>query len=325
MAQPPIRCPSQTRQPPPRSVRVAKIDHRGGPIRLPSHRNRLYYRYWRGKLVVSAWPQKLQKEPSPRQAAARQLMKEAADAAKHVDPQQVELSYFWSNGTQALPRDLLFQSFYGRLGFIIDTPERKIYPMAALQDVSAVLDALGLNDGDMLYRADKYWTALPIGLEGQVLKVNADGLPEWQPDGGGGVSFSGAAVKRTSNYALAAATTIGIPWQAAEYDTDGFWDAGTPSRLTVPAGVTMVSCSGALYGTASVSNQLISTLVLNGSRTELTPSQECDTPGNDAVSFSSGPIPVSEGDYFELYAYSSLARTINTLSTFLSLQVLAVS
>lgn len=303
---------------------MAKIDTGGQPIRLPSFRGQFYYRYWRGKLVVSAWPRHKYSNPSARQLAARQLMKEAAEAAKHVDPAQVAISYEYSHGTQALPRDLLYQSFYGRLGFIIETDEGRIYPMAALQDVSEVLDALGLNDGDILYRAENYWTAIPIGLEGQVLTVSPGGIPQWQVAGGGGVAFSGAAVKRTSNWSLAGATTTGVPWQAAEYDTDGFWSSGAATRLTIPAGVNKVSLSGGLYGTSSVSNQLISTLVKNGARTELTPSQECDTPGNDAVSFGSGPIPVVQGDYFELFAYSSNARTINTLSTYLSIQVLDV-
>ena len=46
-----------------------------------------------------------------------------------------------------------------------------------------------------------------------------------------------ALLRRTTN--LTASTTaayVAIPWQRAVYDSDAFWSAGQPTRLTVPAG-----------------------------------------------------------------------------------------
>lgn len=169
-------------------------------------------------------------------------MKEAAEAAKHVDPKQVELSYFWSHGTQALPRDLLFQSFYGRLGFIIDTPAGKIYPMAALQDVSQVLDALGLEKGDMLARGDTYWQKIPAGTDGYILTFNeTTGIPSWQPNAGGG----GVNPAQSTLLTLASAFAPGITnwadistWSATR-DPKGAFSAGSPTRITVPSGISL--------------------------------------------------------------------------------------
>ena len=37
-----------------------------------------------------------------------------------------------------------------------------------------------------------------------------------------------------------------IPWDATVYDTDAFWEAGNPTRLIVPAGITKVRLKGNL-------------------------------------------------------------------------------
>lgn len=42
---------------------------------------------------------------------------------------------------------------------------------------------------------------------------------------------------------------VTIPWDATVYDTDAFWSAGSPTRLTVPAGVSKVRLKGNLNWT----------------------------------------------------------------------------
>jgi hypothetical protein len=37
---------------------------------------------------------------------------------------------------------------------------------------------------------------------------------------------------------------VAIPWDATVYDTDAFWSAGNPARLTVPAGISKVRLKG---------------------------------------------------------------------------------
>ena len=50
-------------------------------------------------------------------------------------------------------------------------------------------------------------------------------------------AFRGAMVKVTADEPVADSTDVAIPWEAVLYDTDAFWSAGNPTRLTVPAGV----------------------------------------------------------------------------------------
>lgn len=53
-------------------------------------------------------------------------------------------------------------------------------------------------------------------------------------------AFRGALVRITADEPVADSTDVAIPWDDTVYDTDSFWSAGTPTRLTVPAGVTKV-------------------------------------------------------------------------------------
>jgi hypothetical protein len=57
-------------------------------------------------------------------------------------------------------------------------------------------------------------------------------------------AFRGALVKLTADEPVADSTDVAISWGAAVYDTDGFWSAGTPTRLTVPTGVSKVRLKG---------------------------------------------------------------------------------
>lgn len=45
--------------------------------------------------------------------------------------------------------------------------------------ISDEIDAFSQKPGTILYRGLEYWTALPPGKPGDVLKIGADGWPEW--------------------------------------------------------------------------------------------------------------------------------------------------
>src|SRR5688500_15940146 len=59
------------------------------------------------------------------------------------------------------------------------------------------------------------------------------------------MAWQGATLRRTSN--LAGLTTgAAIAWSSAIRDTDSFWSAGAPTRITIPPGVAKVRLSGSL-------------------------------------------------------------------------------
>jgi hypothetical protein len=62
-----------------------------------------------------------------------------------------------------------------------------------------------------------------------------------------GIKFAGfrdTTLTITGYEAVADSTDVVVPWNAVVYDTDAFWSAGNPTRLTVPAGVSKVRLKG---------------------------------------------------------------------------------
>jgi hypothetical protein len=64
---------------------------------------------------------------------------------------------------------------------VVLTSGRKIFSVAAYQDVSLLLDAIGQIPGMVLFRDQDWWKALQPRLENDVLRLNADLKPEWGP------------------------------------------------------------------------------------------------------------------------------------------------
>jgi hypothetical protein len=96
--------------------------------------------------------------------------------------------------------------------------------LAALDDV----DVTAALNGDLLRFDGALWSPADAGI------VNRALLP-----------FRGALLRRSTDFSVGATGTyVAVSWQSAAYDSDGFWDAGQPTRLTVPAGVTKVRLVG---------------------------------------------------------------------------------
>ncbi|MGW8177404.1 MAG: hypothetical protein ACWGQW_01190 [bacterium] len=123
------------------------------------------------------------------------------------------------------------------------------------------------------------------------------------------VPHRGALVYLTANESINGSTPI--PWDATLYDTDSFWSASNPTRLTVPAGVSKVRLVGSLNG-ASATGQLHISFDKNGANTYGLSALDTDTTGADFVSTASAVIEVEAGDYFQLRGYTDTTRTITS-------------
>jgi hypothetical protein len=151
------------------------------------------------------------------------------------------------------------------------------------------------------------------------------------------VPFRGALLRRTAD-----ATSLSFPWiaawQAAVYDTDAFWSAGAPTRLTVPAGVTGVRLHGSIRLPDAASVGAINLQILrNGA------SVSASYPGtamwavrvggtgftDNAAFFITPVLSVSPGDYFELRVNRTGLGTPTTVladaATFMAIEVIEVS
>jgi hypothetical protein len=177
-------------------------------------------------------------------------------------------------------------------------------------------------------------TDTPASYSGQSLRsvrVNAaeTGLEFFAPTvfaSNWAVPFRGALTQKTATQSIAANTETTITFNSTIYDTDSFWSNSNPTRLTVPAGVTRVIVSANIRITGgSTSVQLL--IRINGG----------DVVGIGNVNMSTGltnahvnavtaPLSVTAGDYFEVVAFVTAARTIDSgARTWLAIQVVEVS
>lgn len=163
--------------------------------------------------------------------------------------------------------------------------------LADLDDVALT----GLGSGDLIQYNGAAWVNVPAAILNRVL------LP-----------FRGALTDKTATQSVAANIDTPVAFQGAVYDTDGFWSAANPTRLTVPVGVTKVIVSANLRLTGGTGNNQLK-ITKNGA----------DMPGTGTVSMSSGfttahmntttaVLNVAPGDWFEAVAFSSVARTIDS-------------
>lgn len=177
----------------------------------------------------------------------------------------------------------------------------------ALNDLTDVSIA-GAANGDVLQFGGAAWGAAGVGIFNRAL------LP-----------FRGALLRRSTNFSVATTGVyVAVPWQSAEYDSDTFWNAGQPSRLTIPAGVTKVRIVGNIEWQTSPTSQLVEVRkngnsVLGGGSFIVRGDSGYS---NQMRNLASAVLPVSAGDWFELAVYVSTAGELRGLErTWLAIEV----
>jgi len=83
--------------------------------------------------------------------------------------------------------------------------------------------------GDMSYASSATALArLAVGADDTVLRSTGT-APSW-----GNLPFSGALITRTTTQSINDSTETAITFTAETFDVGGYWDAGAPTRLTIP-------------------------------------------------------------------------------------------
>ena len=152
-----------------------------------------------------------------------------------------------------------------------------------------------------------------------------------------GHQFRGARVKmNTDDTAVNAVAGYTIPFDAAVFDTDSFWSAGSPTRLTIPAGkgITHVVATAQVTWSASTADTFNTVAIrhYNSSDTQLhhIGQRQTETGSNAAaLAVSTGPLAVSDGDYFTLLFVQETDTSVTVegdqvIETFLALQVVGM-
>lgn len=111
----------------------------------------------RGTLYARAWPQRRKRPLHP--TTIEQITKFTAvqHVAKRVAPDIAVAARSVTKGTALMPRDIITKALYGNLLAIHSPGERTMIPMSTAQQISALLDLLANQPGDMLQRGADLW------------------------------------------------------------------------------------------------------------------------------------------------------------------------
>lgn len=152
------------------------------------------------------------------------------------------------------------------------------------------------------------------------------------------LEFRGAKARMTSDDTTQNVTSEpSASFDVADFDTDGFWSAGTPNRLTIPSskGITYVEAYGQAYLSSSTADTWagLSIVHLNSSNTVLRSFGARFIEGgttNRIMAVATGPVAVSDGDYFQLRPREESDTSITiegdqTGETFLSIKVVGMN
>ena len=246
-----------------------------------------------GKIRVRAWPRRRGKPKSTAQAETQSTFAEYQRAWRYIAPQFAKQLTEAVSGTPLYPRDILTSMLANRFCQFQMPDGRILYPVTTRNQVSEALDAISQTEGFILVRGEQFWEARPYvpGLE------------------------DGALVQITSPFSWTTAGTYAVPFDEAVYDSALLWDASQPTRLTIPAGVSSIQLF-AMMQTATGGGQFLGQVRKNGSLYPNVvpglPQADTDTAGTDSVNLAGAPIPVEEGDYFELMLYMAGGGSVGT-------------
>ncbi len=151
---------------------------------------------------------------------------------------------------------------------------------------------------------------LAVGSNNQVLTADsstATGLKWATPST---PNFVGASVYKTSNQAIATATTTTITWDAEQFDTNGFHDNSTNnSRMTIPSGYAgKYLIIGLISWGSSATGYRISEIFKNGSTQGFTWSGAMQ--GYYGVVVTS-ILNLAVSDYIEIKGYQNSGGNLN--------------
>ncbi len=114
-------------------------------------------------------------------------------------------------------------------------------------------------------------------------------------------AFRGAMVRLTTSEPVSTSTDTPMPWDATVYDTDGFWSAGNPTRLTIPSGASKVRLKGNIDWTFGGGGYRHIWMHKNGGLF-FGAAKESDAGDSGLQNASTAVVEVTAGDYFELIA-----------------------
>ncbi len=152
--------------------------------------------------------------------------------------------------------------------------------------------------------------------------IEADGTnPQYRRYFRDTIMFQGAILELTADQAVPAGVFTTIVWTLPVIDTAGFWNAGQPTRLTIPEGIEVVGVSAGWESTINIGAPDTSARIIRNGAEEAR--NQAKAAGFGAMTPSKGAISVSKDDFLEFEIFSAVnAFTKGDQRTFFTLQVL---
>lgn len=131
-------------------------------------------------------------------------------------------------------------------------------------------------------------------------------------------------LRRSTAFSVPNSAITAVSWESASYDTDVFFSAGSPTRLTIPSNATVARLTANVSFDANATGVRAVYIYKNGAEM---PGARVTATAASGITTSlkvvSDPVQVFPGDYFEVRAYQSSGGALNAdiFSTF-SVEVL---
>lgn len=136
--------------------------------------------------------------------------------------------------------------------------------------------------------------------------------------------FQGFILQLIANQFIGTNVSKAPIWPLPVRDTAQFFNAGAPTLITVPIGVTVMEFFSGHASAFSNGGRMLETLHQNGGAAIKYDNRQ--TSGTGGMAMSSGPIVVAAGDQIEVRFFMSSGGTINgTPQTFFAGQILEAS
>lgn len=286
---------------------MATLKGPGSPGRGPSLKGQLIVDTYRGAIRVRRWPRKQKRPLHPTTQDHVAWFREANWLAKYVAPPIQNLMKEVTVNTPWYPRDILLMLMAGRAYSIGIEGWRTLYSEGQVSDISQSLDILGDTPGMVLLREGQYWHGVKAPASGYFLVSGPEGQPPvWTTQAA--PPFAGARVRRLSPQAVAANTLTVINWQTEDFDTNGLWEIGEPSRITIPEGYSIAELTLNIGNVPATAGQLFAA-IRNQVGVDVAAS-DTDTGGQDSVSLSTGPVNVAGGAWFDCTIFRDNSSTV---------------
>lgn len=218
----------------------------GQPGRGPAHTGRLIVDETRGVIRVRKWPRHKKRRRTLAELRREEWFWLVQKLYHWADSSQQVFFTEKTAGTPWYPRDLFAKFITGRAFRLAMDTGQVLYPMGVRTDISALLDAIIQDRGGLITRGEFWWDGLAPGASGAVLTSQGAGAaPTWAPSV---VTPSVAFLTKAGTQTPPTSTWTRVTGWTVARDDPGIWDAGG-SRFLVPAGVSLVTVSFAMYET----------------------------------------------------------------------------